>query len=116
MPRDVAELAQSDQRGELAHPVLGPSAPGSRAGGVRALRRSRSIWAIWISSMSIISNATLIRSPASSGQLYAGEELAAGERAQIVRGAGDPVVIQRRADPLHPAGALVDQRVAQPGA
>ena len=42
------------------------------------------------------------------GQLQAGEELAAGEVAQVIRGAGDPVVIQGRGDPLDPAGPLRD--------
>ena len=50
------------------------------------------------------------------GQIQGGEELAAGEGAQIIRGAGDAVVIEGRADPLDPAGALGQQRVAQPGA
>jgi hypothetical protein len=40
------------------------------------------------------------------GQLQAGEELTAGEGAQLIGRAGDAMVIQRGADPLGLAGAL----------
>jgi hypothetical protein len=50
------------------------------------------------------------------GQLELGEEGAAADAQQPVRHTADAVVKQRRLDPPQPAGALVDERLAQPGA
>jgi hypothetical protein len=49
------------------------------------------------------------------GHIERVEERAALARAQPLGGSADAVVKQRRSDALKPLGALVDQRVPQPG-
>ena len=62
----------------------------------------------------MIASAISIRSPGRRRQLERAQERAPVGSQQLVGDVGDAVVKQRRLDPLHPTGALVDQRLAQP--
>jgi hypothetical protein len=104
-PGDVPELAQRHQRGDLAHAVLGHQ---RLAAGLAACERAQVTLELGELSVEQIDDLKRGRDPllGVDGQLQAGEEPAAGESAQLIRGAGDAVVIQRGADPLRPAGPL----------
>ena len=79
---------QGHQRGVLAHPVLGHGAwrPAWRRA---SARRSRSIVASWISSKSIISSATEIRSRASTGRSRPARNC---RPASVCRSSGAPAI------------------------
>ena len=113
--RDVPELAQCDQRGDFAHAVLGHQ---RLAAGLAASERSQVPLELGELSVEQVDDLERGRDPLArvGREFQVGEEPAAGEGAQLIRGAGDTVVIERGSDPLGPAGALGDERVPQPGA
>ena len=114
-PGDVAELDECDQRGELADPVLAHQ----RAAAVLVAGERPQV-TLDPSELDLEHVDDLQRDPDSlcrvGRQLERGQELAAGQGAQVIRGASDPVVIEGRADPLDPAGPLGQQGVTQPRA
>jgi hypothetical protein len=62
----------------------------------------------------MIANATSIRLSRRRWQRQRAQERAAFGAQQLLGRGRDAVIKQRRADPLQPAGAFVDQRLAQP--
>src|SRR5215211_6831606 len=113
--RDVTEFAEDHRRGQLAYPELALERPTARlaAGEPAQLLLERAELAVdRVDQRQRDLDPLAVR----RGQLESLQELAPGGRAQLGRHAAHAVVEERRPDPLQPARALVDQRLAQPGA
>ena len=107
---------QGDQRGELAHPVLAHQRP---AAGLVASERAQVALDARRAGSRAVDDLQRHGDPLArvDGQLAGRRGTARPASVRSSSGApGDAMVIQRRADPLGPAGPLSRQRVAQPGA
>ena len=113
--RNVPELGQAHQRGQLPDPVdaherLAPGLTASDRFQVALDPRDLDLQQVDHLQGDQDSLASV------SSEVQGTQELSTSEGAQIRGRAGDPVVIEHRADPLLPRRAVIGQRLSQPGA